>query len=250
MRWCCGWALLAAVCWAGAAAGGTTNRVKVALVYTVTTPELKADVAREVRQALGDGVEIMSYEVPEVFHEIRRTGYVAAAPAAKMIGTYMQAVEAGADAVLSICSTVGDVAYSVQDAAKYIGVPVVMINDGMCREAVRRGRRIAIMATFSTAIAPTKRTLLRVAREMGRQVEVTEVVLEGAFGIDQEAFKTRLAEKTAEIADSVDVILFAQGSMAYCETYLAEKFGRVVLSNPRFGAASLKAALAAKGLLP
>ena len=51
------------------------------------------------------------------------------------------------------------------------------------------------------------------------------------------------------IADKVDVILFAQGSMAYCEEYIHEKYGKVVLSSPRFGAAALKGALVKKGLL-
>ena len=52
-----------------------------------------------------------------------------------------------------------------------------------------------------------------------------------------------------KLADQVDVILFAQGSMAYCEGYIHEKYVKVVLSSPRFGAAALKAALVKKGLL-
>ena len=55
------------------------------------------------------------------------------------------------------------------------------------------------------------------------------------------------AESIEKIADDVDVVLFAQGSMAYCEEYIAEKFGKVVLSSPRFGAAELKKALIRKG---
>ena len=41
----------------------------------------------------------------------------------------------------------------------------------------------------------------------------------------------------------------AQGSMAYCEQYIADKFGKVVLSSPRFGAAELKKALEKKGTI-
>ena len=43
--------------------------------------------------------------------------------------------------------------------------------------------------------------------------------------------------------------VFAQGSMAYCEQYIADKFGKVVLSSPRFGAAELKKALEKKGTI-
>jgi hypothetical protein len=124
-----------------------------------------------------------------------------------------------------------------------------MINDEMCREAVRKGNRIAIMATFPTAIAPTRNTLQRVAREMGKHVEVVDVLVEGAFGIDQEQFRARMAAEAGKIAAQVDVIVFAQGSMAYCEQYIAGRYQKTVLSNPRFGAKALRASLVEKGLL-
>lgn len=228
----------------------STNTVKVALIYTVTTPELKEDVVREVRNQLGSNVEIMVYEEPSVFEEIRETGYVTKAPASRLISTYMKAIEEGADAILSICSTIEDIAYSMQNTAKYIGVPIILINEEMCREAVRKGQKIAVMATFPTAIAPTKNTLVRVAGEMGKHIEVTEVLVESGFGLAQDQFKALMAEKAGEVAGKVDVIVFAQGSMAYCEEYIAGMYNKVVLSNPRFGAMALKTALVAKGVIP
>lgn len=221
--------------------------IKVALIYTVTTPELTEDVEREVRQQLGAGVEIMRYEIPSVFEDIKKAGYVTGPPAARLISQYMQAIEDGADAILNICSTVGDIAYCMQDAAKFLGVPIVSINEEMCREAVRQGDRIAVVATFPTAIHPTKNALHRVSREIGKQVEVVEVLLDGAFGLEQKQFKALMAANLKNVAGQVDVILFAQGSMAYCETYIATMFQKVVLSNPRFGAKAIKDALVAKG---
>lgn len=50
--------------------------VKLALIYTVTTPELKADVVREIKQQIGDDVKLMVYEAPEVFNAIKNEGYV------------------------------------------------------------------------------------------------------------------------------------------------------------------------------
>ena len=69
-----------------------------------------------------------------------------------------------------------------------------------------------------------------------------------AFGADQDKFKALLCAKAEEIADQVDVILLAQGSMAYAEDAIHEKIGKPVLSSPRFGAQALAAALKAKGL--
>ena len=225
------------------------RKIKVALIYTGTSPELKRDVEREIRAQLGDNVQLMNYEVPSVLEEIRKTGHVTAVPAAKMIRTYMEAVEAGADAIMSICSTVGDIAYSAQDVAKYIGVPIIMVNDEMCREAVRQGKKIVVMATLPTSIAPTRNTLLRVSREMGKHIEVIDALVDGAYGLDQEQFRARLVTEAEKVAHQADVIVFSQGSMAYCETFIADKFNKTVLSNPRFSAKALKAALVDKGLI-
>ena len=64
----------------------------------------------------------------------------------------------------------------------------------------------------------------------------------------QDKFKALLCAKAEEIADQVDVVLLAQGSMAYAEDAIHEKIGKPVLSSPRFGAQALAAALKAKGL--
>ena len=101
----------------------------------------------------------------------------------------------------------------------------------------------------TATLEPTKGTILRMARECNRHVELVDCLVDGAFGLDQDQFKARMTEMAGTIADKVDVIVFAQGSMAYCEQYIADKFGKVVLSSPRFGAAELKKALEKKGTI-
>ena len=221
--------------------------MKVGLIYTSTTPELIELVEREVKKQLGGGVELYSLQDPSILADVREAGYVTTA--ARLIAMYMQAAQAGCDAMLNLCSSVGEVADSVQDAAKYIGVPIVRGGEEMCREAVRKGTRIGVMATLPTTLEPTKGTIRRMARECGKAVELVDCLVDGAFGLDQDQFKARMAEMAETIAGGVDVIVFAQGSMAYCEEYIAEKFGKVVVSSPRFGAAELKKALMAKGAI-
>ena len=221
--------------------------MKVGLIYTSTTPELIELVEREVKQQLGEQAELYSLQDPSILADVREAGYVTTAPAARLIAMYMQAAQC--DAMLNLCSSVGEVADSVQDVAKYIGVPIVRVDEEMCREAVRKGKRIGVMATLPTTLEPTKGTIRRMARECNKAVELVDCLVDGAFGLDQDQFKARMTEMAATIADKVDVIVFAQGSMAYCEEYIAEKFGKVVVSSPRFGAAELKKALIAKGSL-
>ncbi|MCR5160510.1 MAG: aspartate/glutamate racemase family protein [Lachnospiraceae bacterium] len=223
--------------------------MKVGLIYTGTTPELIADVEREVKAQIGDDAELFSLADPSIIADVRDAGYVTTAPAARLIGMFMKAAEEGCDAVLNLCSSVGEVADSVQTTAKYLGMPIVRIDEDMCRQAAHLGKRIGVMATLKTTLEPTKNTINRMAREDNLHVELVDCLVDGAFGLDQDQFRERMAECAAEIADKVDVIVFAQGSMAYCEKYIADKFNKIVLSSPRFGAAALKEALIKKGVM-
>lgn len=225
------------------------REMKAALVYTSTTPELIELVNREVRKNIGGEAEILSLQNPGILAAVREAGYVTPKAAADLIAMYMEAVGQGADAILNICSSVGEVADCMQTAAAYIGVPIVRIDEEMCREAVRLGSRIAVLATLPTTLEPTKNTVLRVAREMGRHVEMVDGLIDGAFGLDQEQFRKLLLDKAAQVKDSADVILLAQGSMAYVEEDISREMGIPTLSSPRFGAIELKKALERKGLL-
>ena len=223
--------------------------MKVGLIYTSTTPELIELVEQEVKKQLGGEAELFSLQDPSILADVRAAGYVTTAPAARLIGMYMKAAEEGCEALLNLCSSVGEVADCAQSVAKFIGVPIVRVDEEMCREAVRLGKRVGVMATLPTTLEPTKGTVARVAREMGRHVDLIDCLVDGAFGLDQDQFKRRLTDAAREIIDQVDVIVLAQGSMAYAEEHLRGVFGKPFLGSPRFGAAELKKALQAKGAI-
>lgn len=222
--------------------------MKVALVYTSTTPELIELVEREVRAKLCGETEIISMQDPSILAEVREVGYVTPTAAARLMGMYTQAVAQGAEAILNICSSVGEVADAFQPAAAYIGVPVVRVDEEMCREAVRTGFRVGVLATLPTTLEPTKGTIRRVARAMGKYVELVDGLVD-AFGMNQTQFRQLLIGAAKEICDRVDVIVLAQGSMAYVEKDIEAACGIPTLSSPRFGAAALKAALQEKGCI-
>lgn len=223
--------------------------MKAALVYTSTTPELIQIVEREVKAVLPADTEIISYQDPSILADVREAGYVTAGPAARLIAMYMKAVGDGADAVLNLCSSVGEVADAAQDIGRYIGIPIVRVDLEMCRDAVRMGKRIAVMATLPTTLEPTKNTIKRAAREMNRHVELIDVLVDGGFGLNQDQFQSLMLEAAGKAAQEADVFLFAQGSMAYCEDLISRTYQKPVVSSPRYGAAALKSALAQKGLM-
>lgn len=223
--------------------------MKAALIYTSTTPELIELVERELRKNIGEEAELLSLQNPGILASVREAGYVTPQAASELISMYMEAVKQGADAILNICSSVGEVADCMQTAASYIGVPIVRIDEEMCREAVRRGSRIAVMATLPTTLTPTRNTVKRVAREMGRHVELVDILVDGAFGLNPESFRKLLLTRASEVKDKADVILLAQGSMAYVEEDIDRELGITTLSSPRFGAVELRKALEKKGLI-
>ena len=222
--------------------------MKVGIVYTATTPESVEAINAEIREKLGKQIEIINYQDSTILEEVCMQGYVTSPAAARLVSMFMQAVCDGVDAILSCCSSVGEVVDASQDLARYTGIPIVRIDEEMCREAVRLGKRIGILATIPTTLEPTKNTVLRVAREMNRQVMLVDGFMKGAFGIEQDVFKKIICDKVGEIIEQVDTILLAQGSMAYTEEILVKRFQKPVLSSPRFGVAALAKALEAKGM--
>lgn len=222
--------------------------MNISLIYTSTTQELIEVVEYEVRKAVGEDAIITSFQDPSILSEIRDFGYVTTTAAAKLASLYLQAIHANASAVLNVCSSVGETTDSLQDFAHYCGVPLVRIDEEMCREAVRSGNRIGILATLPTTLSPTKNTLLKIAREYGKHIDIVEGLFD-AFNTNPDTFSELLLAKTAEIIDDVDVILLCQGSMAYCEPLLVKTYSKVILSSPRYGAVALKKILKCKGEL-
>ena len=132
-------------------------------------------------------------------------------------------------------------------------VKVFRIDGPMAEKAVREGKKIGVIATLPTTLEPTVKLLLDKAEEAGREIEVVKGLAEGAFAAGQSGDKAthdRLIEEVAKtIADKVDVIVLAQGSMAAMEQKLIEMTGKTVLSSPLLGVLGVKEYLKAKGLI-
>ena len=192
--------------------------MKVGLIYTSTTPELIELVEQEVKKQLGDDVELYSLQDPSILADVRAAGYVTTAPAARLIGMYMKAAEEGVDAMLNLCSSVGEVADSAQDVAKYIGVPIVRVDEEMPRGCPQGPAHRRDGYPAHHAGTHQGHFILRMARECNRHVELVDCLVDGAFGLDQDQFKARMTEMAGTIADKVDVIVFAQGQHGLLRT--------------------------------
>jgi Asp/Glu/hydantoin racemase len=125
------------------------------------------------------------------------------------------AEQVGADVILEACSSVGEVVTKMQAA---VSIPIVRIDEAMAEEAVQRGNRLGVAATLKTTLAPTARLLQAKAAAAGRQVEITPLLIEGAYqklmAGDREGHDTLLIEKLQDLARDMDVVVLAQASMA------------------------------------
>lgn len=125
------------------------------------------------------------------------------------------ATDAGAEAIVVTCSTLGKAVDCIRPLSP---VPLFRIDRGMAEEAVRKARRIGVLATLPTTLAPTTALIRDCARSANRDCEVVDLLCEGAFDRladgDLTGHNTRVVSGFENLAKSVDLIVLAQASMA------------------------------------
>ncbi|MGC8839329.1 MAG: aspartate/glutamate racemase family protein [Anaerolineae bacterium] len=157
----------------------------------------------------------------------------------------LHAEEAGADAVLVTCSSIGP---CVETARRLVSIPVLRIDEAMADAAVAQGKRVGVIATLPSTLKPTSDLVAERARDMGKEVEVEAVLCQGAFEAasagDRETHDRIVMEGLRQLASRVDVIVLAQASMASVVDRMAEGEVKVpVLSSPRLGVQRAKEVL-------
>lgn len=123
--------------------------------------------------------------------------------------------EAGADAVLVTCSSIGA---AVDVARQIVDFPVIRVDEAMADQAVRHGGRIGVAATLRTTLDPTTELLRQRALLAGVDREIEPQLCEGAFEAassgDGATHDRLVKEGLLALAARVDVIVLAQASMA------------------------------------
>ena len=151
------------------------------------------------------------------------------------------AEQVGADVILEACSSVGEVVARMQSA---VSIPIVRIDDAMAEQAVQRGEHVGVAATLQTTLQPTTRLLQVKAQAANRQVEVTPLLIEGAYqrlmAGDREGHDNLLVEKLQELAHTMDVVVLAQASMARVLPRLTVADADKILVSPRLAMERVK----------
>jgi Asp/Glu/hydantoin racemase len=160
----------------------------------------------------------------------------------RLLSMIESAEQAGADAVLVTCSSIGE---GVEFGQKLFDIPVVRVDEAMARKAVRIGRKIGVMATLRTTLEPTVALLRSSAAESGISIEIVESLCEGAFEAvisgDQATHDRILTAALKNDMKGVDVVVLAQASMAgVLKSLPAGTLSMPVLTSPELGVLAAK----------
>ena len=176
-----------------------------------------------------------------LIQEVIANNRVTPAVAKRLINCYHIAVDAGADVIFNTCSSIGEIA---QFARKLVPIPLLKIDDPMAIEAVESATKIGVLATLPTTLAPTAKLLQTMADERNKIIDVVEGLAEGAFQAmmdgDRDTHDKLIIKASEKVADKVDLIVLAQGSMGRMAAELETVTGKKVLSSPLSGVLGVK----------
>jgi Asp/Glu/hydantoin racemase len=170
------------------------------------------------------------------------------ATARRLVGHVIAAEGAGAELILVTCSSMGR---AVEVARALVSAKVLRVDEPMAERAVATGSRIGVIATLPSTLEPTAELIRSKAASAGKSVEVTSVVVEGAFEAvisgDGAKHDALVGAALRELARRVDVIVLAQASMARVVDSLGPLDRPLpILSSPRLAVERL-AELARQG---
>ena len=159
----------------------------------------------------------------------------------RLISYFIAAEDAGADIIFNTCSSVGEVS---DMAAQAIGIPVLKIDEAMTEIAALNYNTIGVIATLDSTLGPTARLVQRQADRNKRDVTVVAGLAQGAYlaavSGDVQKHDALILAEAERLAQQVEVLVLAQGSMARMEDRLRESTGKPVLSSINTGLERLK----------
>jgi Asp/Glu/hydantoin racemase len=183
------------------------------------------------RELLPD-VEAVHMVDESLLKDIMRDGCLKKATARRVVNHIVSADQAGTDAILVTCSSIGT---GTEIGRELVDTLVVRVDGPMAAKAIETGRRIGVVATLPSTLHPT---VDLIQRQGAGDLEVTAKLCDGAFAAvisgDAATHDKIVAEGILELANDVDVIVLAQASMArVVSTLPADRVTVPVLSSPR-----------------
>ncbi len=150
----------------------------------------------------------------------------------RVVQQLLIAADTLADMLVMTCTALSP---AVDLARALCPVPILKIDDPMSAEAVRLGRRIAVLCTSTSTPGPSAGLLRQHAAVQGREVLVETVVRPEAhtalYAGDRARHDAILTEAAHDAAKRADVLALPQSSLLHLQPTFAA-WGKPVLCSP------------------
>ncbi len=204
--------------------------MKVVLIHTspVSLNDLKALFKEIIPE-----VEMVNIIDDSLLEEVKKNGQINPAIISRMCAYVQVAKTLQPDLIFNQCSSVGE-AFDI--ARKQADCKTLKIDEAMAEKAVELGTRIGVVATVASTVKPSCNLVRTKAKEAGKDVCVTEYLVDGALDIlmsgDVDKHNELVIKAIRKAEAENDVVVLAQGSMTAILPLLG-KTEKPVLTSPR-----------------
>jgi hypothetical protein len=211
--------------------------MKVVLIHTspVSLNDLKALFKEIVPE-----VEMVNIIDDSLLDEVKKVGHITPAIISRMNAYVQVAKTMQPDLIFNQCSSVGE-AFDL--ARRQAECKTLKIDEPMAEKAVSLGSKIGVVATVASTVQPSSDLVRNTAKRLGKDVCVTEYLVDGALDIlmsgDVDKHNELVINAIKKAEDENDVVVLAQGSMTAILPLLTD-IRKPVLTSPRLAVERVK----------
>lgn len=209
------------------------------LAFIHTSPVLVPTFTQLAAEIL-PGVQVFHMVDESLIKNTIAAGKLTKQTARRVFSMIESAQQAGADAAMVTCSSIGQ---AVTYARPLIDLPVLRVDEAMAQAAIASGRRIGVAATLRTTLDPTVQLLHDTAKENDKDIDTVPCLCEGAFEAvlsgQTDQHDQLVSAALQKLVKDVDVVVLAQASMARVLATLPTN-GTKILSSPRLAVESVR----------
>jgi Asp/Glu/hydantoin racemase len=217
------------------------KRMRIALIHATALSMAPIDAAFERHWPEAERMHLLD---DSLSRDREREGELTHAMVDRFIDLATYAKGTGADAILFTCSAFGP---AIEAAGRSVEIPTFKPNEAMFYEALRIGRKLALVATFRPSLVTMADELETMAQGADVEgVQLKTVFVPGAMadsaGGRPEDHDRKIAEAAAQLK-GFDCVMLAQFSMARAAPLVQKGLDCPVLTSPGCAVLALRQVL-------
>ena len=211
--------------------------MKAVLIHT--SPASLDELKSLFHEILPD-VEMVNIIDDSLLEEVKRNGSITPQIISRMCSYVQVAKTLKPDIIFNQCSSVGEAFDIARTQAECL---TLKIDEPMAEKAVSLGNRIGVVATVASTVKPSSNLIRNTAKKLGREITVTEYLVDGALDMlmrgEKDKHNELVIKEIRKAEQENDVVVLAQGSMTAILPLLKET-EKPVLTSPRLAVERVK----------